>query len=357
MKRFFVFALMVACTPKPAPSPPTQADSSVSPPASSTGPEEKIHFVGRFDAARTFSFAGSAVMARFSGTGISADLETNGNDFFAVVVDNGAPKRIKPPAGRTKQVLASGLSSGTHDIAIYKATEAFVGVAKFYGFDVTGGDIMPSPFPFAHKIEIVGDSISNGYGVLGPNGRCPFTPDTESEWDAWGAIAARQLKAAHTTVAYSGRGVVRNSGGTTTGTMQTLFERTLADTADPKWDFTKWTPEVVAINLGTNDFAQGDPGPTFIDGYYGLLRTIRDRYSSATIVCALGTMLEANELGKARAYVNEAIKRMNDPRIDYLELGHPDKDDGLGCDRHPSAKTQERMGLALAARIREKMKW
>jgi lysophospholipase L1-like esterase len=356
MKRLALM-IMLSCTPRPAPSPAAAQDSAAASAAETGASQDKVHFVGRFDPSRAFSFAGSTVMARFSGTGIQADLETSGHDFFTVAIDGGEPKRIQPAAGRSKQILASGLSNGTHDVALAKATEAFVGIAKFYGFEVTGGELVTSPFPFARRIEIVGDSISNGYGVNGPNGRCPFTPDTESEWDAWGAIAARQLKAAHTTIAYSGRGVVRNSNGSTTDTMQSIFGRTLADSPDPKWDFATWKPDVVAVNLGTNDFAQGDPGPTFIDGYYGLLRAIRERYADASIVCALGTMLDPMEIGKARAYVNEAIKRMNDPRISYLELGHPEKDDGLGCDRHPSAKTQQRMGLALAAHLRERMKW
>ncbi len=359
IRRLAPFAAVLGCTPRPSPAQSTPRDSG--PPSLDAEPAKTIHYVGRFDlrdpAAAVFSFSGSAVFARFSGDAIDADLETNGHDFFTVVLDNGAPKTIQPPAGRGKKALASGLAGGTHDIALYKATESFVGTAKLYGFNVSGGTLVSSPFPFAHRIEIVGDSISCGYGVRGASESCAFTPDTESEWDAWGAIAARSLGAAHTTIAYSGRGVVRNSNGTNTGTMPALFERTLADAADPKWDFSSWAPEVVVINLGTNDFAQGDPGPTFIDGYFGLLHTIHQRYPTANIVCALGTMMTANELGKARAYVNEAIKRMNDPRVTYLELGHPARTDGLGCDRHPSSKTQEKMGLALAAHIREVMKW
>lgn len=362
MKRLLALLLVaVGCTPKPTPvTAPVDSGTSTVDAVSSSSIAQPVHFIGRFDrrdpSVAVFSYAGSAIVARFDGEGIDADMETNGHDVFAVVVDNGQPKYVTPPSGRGKRTLASGLSKGTHDIGVYKATEAALGVAKFYGFQ-PASTIVASPFPFAHRIEIIGDSISNGYGVLGPDGKCPFSADTESEWAAWGAIAARNLKAAHTTIAYSGKGVVRNSNGSTIGTMQSIFERTLADSENPKWDFSAWTPEVVVINLGTNDWAQGDPGPTFIDGYFGLLQTVRSRYPNASIVCALGTMMTQVEIGKTRAYVNEAMKRINDPRITYLELGHPTSDDGLGCERHPSGKTQEKMGMALAAHIKEKMKW
>lgn len=359
MRRVVPFAVVLGCTPRASPVTLARLDAGTFAP--DVGLPRAVHYVGRFDlrdpTAAVFSFSGSAVLARFSGDAIDADLETNGHDFFTLVLDNGPPMTIRPPAGRGKRALASGLGGGTHDVALYKATESFVGTAKFHGFAVSGGALVPSPFPFARRIEIVGDSISCGYGVRGTSGDCSFTPDTESEWDAWGAIAARTLGAAHTTIAYSGRGVVRNSNGSTSETMAAVFERTLADAAEPKWDFSSSVPDVVAINLGTNDFALGDPGPAFVDAYHALLQSIRRRYPSAHIVCALGTMMTALELGKARAYVNEAIKRMNDPHVTYLELGRPARADGLGCDRHPSAKTQEKMGLALAAHIREAMKW
>jgi lysophospholipase L1-like esterase len=357
MKRMLLVA-MLACTPRPSPALSAPQDSGVVP--ADTGLATTLHYVGRFDrrdpTAAVFSFPGSAVFARFSGDGIDADLETNGNDFFTVVLDNGAPKTIRPPAGRGKRTLASGLSGGTRDIALYKATESAVGTATFRGFGVSAGALVPSPFPFAHRIEIVGDSISCGYGVRGTSGGCPFTPDTESEWDAWGAIAARSLNAAHTTIAYSGRGVVRNSNGTRSGTMATLYERTLAEHADPRWDFSSFTPEIVVINLGTNDYAQGDPGPTFALGYHALLQMIRQHYPSASIVCALGTMLTPAELASARLYVKEAMTRMNDARISFLEIA-PSPSEGLGCGEHPNARTQQRMGMALATHIRETMKW
>ena len=49
-------------------------------------------------------------------------------------------------------------------------------------------------------IEVIGDSITCGYGVLGTNGDADCFP-TESHWDTYGAIAARALGAEVSTIA------------------------------------------------------------------------------------------------------------------------------------------------------------
>ena len=321
----------------------------------------EVHFVGRFDttnpSAPAFAFPGSAIMARFFGTGVDADLDTNGGDVFAIVIDGAVARTLKFPQGRAVRNLATGLPLGVHDIALYKRTESFVGVARFGGFTIRGGTVVPSPFPFARRVEIVGDSISCGYGAEGVGPNCPFSADTESEWGAWGAVAARTLGAAHTTVCYSGKGVIRNYGGGTTELMPEVYERTLGDAPNPRWNFGTEIPDVVVVNLGTNDFSVGDPGQAFADAYYAFLQGVRKKYPSAYIVCAAGTMLDAQELAKATGYIGSAVAKLADPRVSTLDLGVQQQADGIGCDWHPSLATQQKMGAALAAHIKKVAGW
>jgi hypothetical protein len=50
--------------------------------------------------------------------------------------------------------------------------------------------------------------------------------------------------------------VLSNRGSTEDSIpMPPLWERTLPDRDDSRWDFTQLTPDVVLINLGTNDLA------------------------------------------------------------------------------------------------------
>ena len=95
------------------------------------------------------------------------------------------------------------------------------------------------------------------------------------------------LGAEVSTIAASGRGVIRNYGGDTLGTMPMLYPQTLTNVATPLWDF-HIQPQAVVINLGTNDISnnKGDPGDAFRDTYVDLLRrsapTIPTRGSSAS---------------------------------------------------------------------------
>ena len=66
------------------------------------------------------------------------------------------------------------------------------------------------------------------------------------------------------TIAASGRGIVRNYAGETADTLPRIYGRTLAGSAAPAWDFAR-QPQAVIINLGTNDISngKGDPGTPF----------------------------------------------------------------------------------------------
>ena len=205
---------------------------------------------------------GAAVhgVARFEGTELSVSLDGTGSDHLDVEIDGAVVDVLTPSAGSGTYVLASGLTAGQHDVAITRRTESFFGITRFRGF--SGGTLVPTPAP-ARFIEFVGDSMTCGYGVLGPGAECPFSADTEAETHAFGALTASALDAAHVAIAYSGKGVVRNYGGDTDGLLPELYLRTFADDASSAYGFDQYVPDVVVINLGTNDYSVGDPGVAF----------------------------------------------------------------------------------------------
>ena len=53
-------------------------------------------------------------------------------------------------------------------------------------------------------------------------------------------------------------------------------------------------PEAVVINLGTNDFSTGDPGPEFQTIYLKFVTDLRGHYPSARFFLAVGTMLSGD---------------------------------------------------------------
>ena len=325
------------------------------------GPLAEVHLIGRFDrtdpAAPRFAWPGTTIRTRFDGTGLTVRLDDAGDNQFEVTVDGVARPVLIPGAGPGDHVIASGLPPGPHEVVIARRTESFFGPTRFLGF--TGAPLIATPAP-TRLIELVGDSISCGYGVLGPSATCGFSAATESEPAAWGALAAAELGVAHATIAYSGKGVVRNNGGDTTGLMPALYARTLAEEPGA-WSGADYRPGVVVVNLGTNDFAQGDPGPGFVTAYAAFVTDLRARHPQAWIVIALSPMLSdgypagAMQRTKARGYLQQVVTGAADAKVVYLELA--EQTEPLGCDYHPGRTTQAAMGRALAAKIRELTGW
>jgi lysophospholipase L1-like esterase len=328
-----------------------------------------VHFLGRFDTRQEgarFSWPGSGIAASFEGTGVDVTLEDTGADFFSIVVDGGAPGTLATSRGTGTYSLASGLAGGRHSIVLTKRTESFVGVARYLGLTVHAGAPVPSPDPFSRRIEYVGDSITCGYGDLGADATCGFSPQTEDETRAYGALVAADLHAQQTVVAYSGVGLMRNRDGSTRDLMPVRFERALADEPTSRWTFEGPPPDVVVIGLGTNDFAMGDPGTGFVEAYVAFIRKVRGQYASAQIVCTLGPMLRDSpppgtmSRTQAGVYIEEAVKEARaagDARVRYLAFDEQQARDGYGCDWHPSLATHRLMAAKLGALVREITGW
>lgn len=314
---------------------------------------EDVHFIGRFDATHRFAWPGSQIRTRFSGTTISADLEDTGNsDYFDVTID-GATTRLQLASGRHTVALANGLAAGMHDLMLTRRTETFLGTTTVHGF--SGATLVPTPRP-GRLIEFVGDSITCGYGVLGATATCPFAADTEAETHAWGAFASTALDAVHVSIAYSGGGMYRNNGGTTTNTLPMRYGRTFADDTASTWDFS-YTPDAIVIGLGTNDFAQGDPGAAFVTAYASFVGMLRMRFPNAAIVLATSPMLGGMEHTTQRGYLDQVAAMVADPEVTVVEIATQLSADGFGCDYHPNEVTQHKMADALVPAIRAATGW
>jgi lysophospholipase L1-like esterase len=326
-----------------------------------------VRWFGRVDTANAagprFSWSGTGFIAQLSGTGLSVGLTlTPSNEpyLFKAVVD-GAPQPVfTAAAGAGTYTLATGLAAGTHTVELYRQTEGAEGDSTLTALTVEGGALMDPPPGPARLIEVIGDSITCGYGDLGMLSDADCYP-TESDWDAYGSVAARALGAEVSTIAVSGRGVVRNYAGDTTGTMPLLYPLTLANDGAPLWDF-HIEPDAVAINLGTNDISnnKGDPGQAFQDTYQALLQTVRGKYPHAYIVCIIGPLLSGSDLQTIEGYIQGAVAAVNaagDTRVEFFNQIDPQPSSTEACQYHPDAAEQTTMGNQLAAELRAKLGW
>ena len=195
-----------------------------------------VRWVGRVDTTSEpthprFSWSGSGFVARFEGTSLSAALYITGTSaIFKAVVDGTPQAPFTANPGTTTFMLASGLAAGVHTVELYRQTEGPQGESRLFSLDVGTGTLMDPPAGASRLIEVVGDSITCGYGILGALADSDCYP-TESHWDTYAALAGRALGAEVSTIAASGRGVVRNYGGDTSGTMPMLYPRAVTNVA------------------------------------------------------------------------------------------------------------------------------
>jgi lysophospholipase L1-like esterase len=345
-------------TPEPGATPGTDPGTA---PAGTPAPR----FVGRVDtsdaAGARFAWSGTGVVANFTGSSVAVRL--TGGQQYTVLVDGVLQPKLLSTGGSDS--LASGLAQGTHSVEIYRRTEADQGEAQFLGFDFAGGKLLPPPPAPQRRIEVLGDSISAGYGDEGANMDCHFTPDTENHYLTYGALAARTLGAELSTVAWSGKGVVCNYGddaSSCSNPMPTYYDRVLPARTDSQWRFSDWQPQAVVINLGTNDFSTvSDPSQQEFEQAYGkLLEHIRGVYPEALILATVGPLLNGADLTTARTYINDVVQARNqagDAKVKSFELTPTNAADGYGCDWHPSLRTHQIMADTLVATLRTELGW
>jgi lysophospholipase L1-like esterase len=317
-----------------------------------------VRIIGRADwsdpAGPRFCWSGTTLVARFWGTSVGVRLRDAGN-YFHVTLDGEALPVLAAGPGQDAYPLASGLPAGPHELVLHRRTEAFVGETQLLGLMLEpGGALLLPPPPAPRRLELVGDSITCGYGIEGADQYERFTPASEDHHVAYGAVAARALGAEAITIAWSGKGMYRDHDGATDRPMPALYDRVLVD-RDSRWDFSQWTPHAVIINLGANDYGPGDPGPGYGQAYEAFVRRVRGHYPQARILCCQGPLLDVRQLALARRALAPALAI--DDRISYLEFPPQDGSLGYGSDWHPSRRTNQAMAERLVAELHRLLGW
>ncbi len=325
-----------------------------------------IRYTGRFDTqdpnGPRCSWSASEVRLRFQGTALNARIKEAGEDRLQVVVDGKPTSTIELKNGEGVYNAASNLPPGQHTLALVKRTEAFVGIPQFLGFQMEqGGRLLPLPARPDRRIEVIGDSISCGFGNEGKNQNERFSPATENAYLTYGAIAARTLGAEYFCEAWSGRKMWPDN------TMPEIYDRTLATDANSHWNAAQWTPDVVVINLATNDFGKDNPDEAkWTQGYEAFVSRLRAAYPKTQIYCAIGSMMSDaypsghKALTTLRGCLNKIVedeKKAGDMRVHIIEFAVQDAKDGYGAAWHPNIKTHEIMAAMLVKTLEKDLGW
>jgi lysophospholipase L1-like esterase len=331
--------------------------------------DEHIRYMGRIayqaDAAKIF-WSGSWVQINFTGTEAKVELkDERGDNYFNIIID-GKTIVLHPDAEKRVYTLATGLANGPHSLIMFKRTEWADGTTLFYGFEFSAGaELNAPPAVKARKIEFYGDSITSGYGIEDfDGGNNSYLPPYKNNYITYAALTARHFDAQYSCISKSGIGV---TVGYTDMTMPELYDR--LDPNDPRshWDFSKYTPDVVVVNLFQNDASmmrQGDspqfkarfgdqqPSEEFIiEAYRKFIQGIRSKYPNAQIICALGSMDATKESLPWRGYVEKAVSRMNDKAVMAHFFAYKN------TPGHPSVQEHQVMADDLIKYIDNHVRW
>ena len=335
-------------------------------------------WAGRVDAtdanAVRFAWQGAGLVATVNGTSIAVKLRTEGTStvYFQPVIDGKMATRFKVDTGSDQTVtLATGLAAADHVVELYRDTEGMYGLSTFLGY--TSGTVKGAPPASGRLIEVVGDSISAGYGNLGsephPNWvaspACHWTADNSTWYQTYAALAghALTLPAEVSTIARSGWGMYRDASGNTTGVLSSVYPNALGTNNNAVWGFVP-KASVVVINLGTNDWALGDPGTPYETAYKTFIATIRSHYPDAWIFLTIGSMVGEPGLSQVKTHlanVVAALAATGDLKLATFDMGVQNMGaDGsvpTGCDWHPNVADHQRMADILRQQLTAKLGW
>ncbi|KAL2824984.1 SGNH hydrolase-type esterase domain-containing protein [Aspergillus pseudoustus] len=362
----------------------TKTSSTASPPTATSSQTAHAQYLGRVNpATNELTWPGTGVAFTFRGTSATINLDgVTGSNSVELTIDNAEPIVLSNvDAGTTTSISTpAGLPYAIHTVELRKRSESLFGTIVV-GDITTDGTLLDHPAR-ERKIEVIGDSITVGYGLDGVN-PCTNTAALENNPKTYAALAAEALGADYSAIAWSGRGLVRNIATAdpdqdTTPIMPILYTRYGANDADNSYPSASpdWIPQAVIITLGTNDFSylaydsSGQSYParpalnatSFTAGTVAFVHTIQTHYdpdahffllSSPMLSDTWPTAEDAQHTTLSEA-LRAAVAQIG-ARAHFVDW--PTQGAEVGCDYHPNAATHAAQGEVLADVIRGVLGW
>ena len=287
---------------------------------------------------------------------------------LGVWIDGKFHKRILIERGLHLYPLFAQMEEKSKKILIMKLTEA--------QYDKVGIHMLYSDEPLSptenreHRILVYGDSISCGFAVMGENPEVPITRNEDASM-AYPCLTARELEAELEVVARSGSGIISQYIDVSRDTPLTDWlipefymetDRSLAMILGYRepilWDPNHFIPEVIVVNLGSNDASYTrkitEREDLFLTAYRKFLKDIRANYQDVPILCICGTMITdlCDCIQKAAEQENQHLGN-----IYYSRFPQVKNVDGTVGNTHPVVAGHRSIAERLAFNIREILQW
>ena len=242
--------------------------------------DRNIDFVGRWDttdpAAVVPQWAGAYLRVGFTGTTVALDQRGTIDFWYSI---DGGPYTLVSAVSGTVDLTPTPLPAGRHTLLVsYRIVAgSYTGDAVFRGLVLGEGQRtfrLPRP---RHSTEWIGDSITAGYTA------------TNVSLSAFPWLVSENLGVTHTQIALSGSclrelSAAESIRGIRCFGLEDRYTKLGFQDGATDWDFRRYRPDVVVINIGTNDVGHGVAGADVLSAYEHLLRIVREKNPHAVIL-------------------------------------------------------------------------
>lgn len=314
-----------------------------------------------------FTYPGVQIHAQFTGSSVAMVMKP-GSGYYMIELDDRAPFKVQSVKGDSIVKIADNLSEGKHRLTITSCNEGLSLKPEFHGLKLAaGGALAGRPEMPVRRMEFIGNSITCALGIE------DFTKEkksannsTQNAYYSFAHQTARQLGAQCVLVSRSGIGIYRNTSGPKEGNknnMQACYPNTFFtfDADAERWDFSRYVPDVVCINLGTNDTTHPAYDLNLLtNAFVNFVHTIRGNYPEAKIVLLSGTMRKGKLLADLLKALENAVARLKaegETQVYRFDFTPADGSLGYGSYQHPSLKQHTQMSQELVPFIKDIMNW
>ena len=313
-----------------------------------------------------FNYASSGFEVKVRATSLTMKFGTvnyadaGSRNYVTVIVDNDYASAKKFGIEMDDKELTIKLDGNLHTVKVLKNTEARPVQLSLKSLSVNGTfagvDARPERF-----IEVYGDSITCGYGIIDTDHYGNFSTDTEDALKTYAFLTVKELGADWSVMSRSGAAIKQNDWGSS-DTIPNFMVRT------GMYNYTPYEnpriPQVVVINAGTNDTTYILNGNTtqptkqekedaYVAAYIRFIEDIRERYDGVKIFICNGMLRAESEMKPA---LERVIEGAGGDDITYVSLPWMLNYD-IGADGHPGANTHAAAATVLTNAIKNKMGW
>jgi hypothetical protein len=320
------------------------------------------------------------------------------NNFFDVFINNELKQTIQILDAQKVYQISLGAASGARSVRVLKRNEAGNGKGILARLD-TDGTLVNVDVGSGRLIEFVGDTLMNGYGVLGQSGKteCALPPNTVADPNlqdpkfAYPYLVGQAFNAEVSLIASTSRGIYRNLSGAQGDTLPDLYLRADPIYTTPEWDF-RTKPQVIVINAGNYDsvYWLGAKLMPEVDGFVStyinfVQKQVRAKNPDAYILLTWGPQLSnfqcfggwqyssngsntpcvntdgsrfpgaLDVMKQAMQQIVEKLKAGGDRKVEFLEF--PTDGKNVTCDYVPDKVGHQNISRLLIEKITQVTNW